>query len=81
MSKKLLTIVLTVIIVAGVCTELYAGSWVRWAGNFAGTSARTFVPGASIGPPICIDNDGGAPPPPISSYCYAARTAPAYGGA
>ena len=68
MFRKAVCICICVVALTVLSADLYAGSFVRWAGNYAGTSARTYVPGASIGNPICIQNNGGAPPPPISSY-------------
>lgn len=79
MSKKLVVLVFTIAMMVAVSADLYAGAVVRWAGNYAGTKAATYVPGGT--PPICIDTKGGAVPPALSSYCYGSRPAPAYGGA
>ena len=79
MSKKTVVVVFAVILMVALCADIYAGAVVRWAGNYAGTKAATYVPGGT--PPICIQTNGGAVPPPIYSYCFGARPAPAVGGA
>jgi hypothetical protein len=84
MQKKLLVIILATLMVTVLAADLFAGARVRWAGNYAGTLAATYVPGATNGsatpPAICRDMQGGAPPPAIVSTCWATRT-PGWGGA
>jgi hypothetical protein len=79
MSKKILVVSMVLIMTAVLSADLLGGSIVRWGGNYVGTKAATYVPGGF--PPICIQTNGGAPPPPIYSYCYGARPAPESGGA
>jgi hypothetical protein len=86
MSKKLLVLILTALMVTVLCGQSYADAFARWAGGFAGTRAATNVPGATTGksvPPwICIDQHVyPAEPLPIRSYCWALRTPPTAGGA
>jgi len=79
MSKKLVVMAFSVMMIVALSADIYAGAVVRWAGNYAGTRAATYVPGGT--PPICIQTNSGAVPPPLYSYCYGVRPAPAVGGA
>jgi len=79
MSKKLVVFAFCIFMFIALSADIYAGAIVRWAGNYAGTRAATYVPGGT--PPICIDTKGGAVPPALTSFCYGSRPAPAYGGA
>ncbi len=66
MSKKLIILLLTAVMIFALGADIFAGAVVRWAGPFVGTKAATFVP--PLAP--CIKVNGGAPPPAITSWCF-----------
>jgi hypothetical protein len=66
MHKKLLIVILATVMIAVLASDLFAGAQVRWAGNFVGTVAATYVPPAAP----CRNVNGGAAPPAVTSLCF-----------